>query len=41
MIRRHFPRVRSLFVAASLAAISILATVASVAADSGGGPFPK
>lgn len=39
MHKRHFT-FRSLVFAASLALVSVLGTVATALADSGGGPFP-
>lgn len=38
---KRTPRFRSLAIAALTAAVSILATVATVFADGGGGPYPK
>lgn len=40
MHKRHVT-IRSLIVAATLALVSVLGTVATALADSGGGPFPK
>ena len=41
MSNRHVTRVRAIVSATVLAALTLLTTVATVAAGSGGGPFPK
>ncbi len=38
---KRFVSIRSLVLAATLGFVSVLGTVATVLADSGGGPFPK
>lgn len=40
MLTRHL-RIRSLLFAATLTLATVLSTVATVLADSGGGPFPR
>ena len=37
----RFRRIRAILSAGTLAALTMLATVASVAANGGGGPFPR
>ncbi len=38
---KRFVTIRSLAFAATLALVTVLGTVATALADSGGGPFPK